>query len=48
MSSQENMQQILDSGQIFRVEESKKLTETPITKEMVKHKIDRLKKFKSP
>ncbi|MPC48089.1 hypothetical protein E2C01_041854 [Portunus trituberculatus] len=38
--TQENMQEIPDSEQIFRAEESKKLTDIHLTREMVEKKID--------
>ena len=40
--TQENMQDISDSEQISRAEESDKLTDIPVTKELVEQEIDKL------
>ena len=46
--TQENLQDIPVSEQMFRAEENEKLKDITITKEQVEKEIDRLKKFKSP
>ena len=40
--TQENMQDILDSEQVFGAEETEKLTDIPVTKELVEQEIDKL------